>query len=98
MTYDIYVKIQILMSEFRITSEGMQLATIFSSAVYTYNFEILYWSISILCYCILPPLYIYFITLVSIYCADSNYSVFIGYYSQRVTNQTLVWVGHWVRI
>lgn len=77
------------MSKSRITSEGMRLVTIFLSAVLLYNFEILYWSISILCYCILPPLYIYLITLVSINCADSDYSVFIGYYSRKVTNQTV---------
>lgn len=71
------------MSKSRITSEGMRLVTIFLSTVLKYNFEILYWSISILCYCILPPVYIYLITLVSIYCADSDYSVFIGYYSRR---------------
>lgn len=81
------------MSKSRITSEGMRLVTK-QSTVLKYNFEILYWSISIVCYCILPPVYIYLITLVSIYCADSDYSVFIGYYSRRVTNQAVVWVGH----
>ena len=42
-------------------------------------------------------LYIYLVTTVTNYFADSDYSVLIGYYSWRVTNQIVLWAGHWVR-
>ena len=59
-----------------------------SSAVFQYNFEVLYSSISIPA----SQNFIYLIVLVTQYFTDSHYSDF-----WHVTNQMVLWAGCWVR-
>lgn len=56
-----------------------------------YSFEVLYLSIHFFCYFVLPLHYIYFMYLVTIYFADSDYSKFKGHELWHVANQIVLW-------